>query len=95
MEEAIKILDEIEENVGVCCAITMEPDEVLELIDKLRKILEKHKKGNYHAWKFVAFKLFMFTMGYSTLQGDSIIIRLGITKLETFFSFTIKDRWTR
>jgi hypothetical protein len=22
----------------------MEPDEVLELIDKLRKILEKHKK---------------------------------------------------
>ena len=44
MEEAIKILDEIEENVGVCCAITMEPDEVLELIDKLRKILEKHKK---------------------------------------------------
>jgi|TARA_Y100001963_G_scaffold96613_1_gene132988 3-deoxy-D-arabino-heptulosonate 7-phosphate (DAHP) synthase class II len=44
VEEAIKILDEIEENVGVCCAITMEPDEVLELIDKLRKILEKHKK---------------------------------------------------
>ena len=41
MEEAIKILDEIEENVGVCCAITMEPDEVLELIDKLRKILKK------------------------------------------------------
>jgi hypothetical protein len=58
-------------------------------------ITEKHKEGNYHAWKFVAFKLFMFTMGYSTLQGDSIIIRLGITKLETFFSFTIKDRWTR
>ena len=43
MEEAIKILDEIEENVGVCCAITMEPDEVLELIDKLKEILEKYK----------------------------------------------------
>ena len=43
MEEAIKILDEIEENVGVCCSVTMDPDDVLELIDKLRKILEKHK----------------------------------------------------
>ena len=43
MEEAIKILDEIEENVGVCCAITMEPDEVFLLIDKLKEILEKLK----------------------------------------------------
>ena len=43
MEEAIKILDEIEENVGICCAVTMDPDDVLELIDKLRKILEKYK----------------------------------------------------
>ena len=41
--EALKILEEIEENVGVCCAVTMEPDEVLELIDKLKKILEKFK----------------------------------------------------
>ena len=40
---ALKILEEIEENVGVCCAVTMEPDEVLELIDKLKKILEKYK----------------------------------------------------
>jgi 3-deoxy-D-arabino-heptulosonate 7-phosphate (DAHP) synthase class II len=40
-EEALEILDEIEENVGVCCAITMEPDEVLVLIDKLKKYLEK------------------------------------------------------
>ena len=38
-EEAISILEEIEENVGVCCAITMEPDEVLLLIDKLKKYL--------------------------------------------------------
>ena len=41
--KALKILEEIEENVGVCCAITMEPDEVLELIDKLKEILEKFK----------------------------------------------------
>ena len=43
MEEALKILNEIEENVEVCCAVTMEPDEVLILIDKLRKILEDYK----------------------------------------------------
>ncbi len=39
-EEALEILEEIEENVGTCCAITMEPDEVLVLIDKLKKFLE-------------------------------------------------------
>ena len=38
-EEAISILEEIEENVNVCCAITMEPDEVLVLIDKLKEYL--------------------------------------------------------
>ena len=40
---ALEILEEIEENVGVCCAVTMDPDEVLELIDKLKAILEKFK----------------------------------------------------
>ena len=40
---ALEILEEIEENVGVCCAVTMEPDEVLVLIDKLKEILEKFK----------------------------------------------------
>ena len=40
---ALEILEEIEENVGVCCAITMEPDEVLLLIDKLKEILDKFK----------------------------------------------------
>ena len=39
-EEALDILSEIEENVNVCCAITMEPDEVLELIQKLKKYIE-------------------------------------------------------
>ena len=41
--EAFKILEEIEENVGICCAITMEPDEVLLLIDRLKEILNKYK----------------------------------------------------
>lgn len=38
-EEAIEILEEIKENVNVCCAITMEPDEVLDLIEKLEEYL--------------------------------------------------------
>ena len=41
--EALEILEQIEENVNICCAVTMEPDEVLELIDKLKEILEKFK----------------------------------------------------
>ena len=42
-DKAIEILDTIEENINVCCAVTMEPDEVLELVDKLKEILEKYK----------------------------------------------------
>lgn len=38
-QEALSILEEIEENVTTCCAITMEPDEVLVLIDKLKEYL--------------------------------------------------------
>ena len=38
-EEALIILEEIEENVNTWCAITMEPDEVLVLIDKLKEYL--------------------------------------------------------
>ena len=40
-EEALEILEEIEENVNVCCAVTMEPDDVLDLIDKLKKFLNE------------------------------------------------------
>ena len=42
-KEAIELLEEIEENVGICCAITMEPNEVLLLIDRLKEILNKYK----------------------------------------------------
>ena len=41
-EEALEILEEIKENVNVCCAITMEPDEVLVLIDKLKEYLNEN-----------------------------------------------------
>ena len=43
IDEALEILNEIEENVGTCCAITMDPEEVEDLIYKLRKILENIK----------------------------------------------------
>ena len=39
-EEALELLEEIADNINVCCAITMEPDEVLELVDKLKEYLE-------------------------------------------------------
>ena len=41
MDRALELLEQIEENVSVCCAITMEPDEVLALIEELRIILEQ------------------------------------------------------
>tara|TARA_B100000497_G_C7620904_1_gene373011 strand:- start:5 stop:136 length:132 start_codon:yes stop_codon:yes gene_type:complete len=41
MDRALELLEQIEENVSVCCAITMEPDEVLALIEELREILEQ------------------------------------------------------
>ena len=40
-QEALRILEEIEENVNTCCAITMEPDDVLVLIDKLKDYLNE------------------------------------------------------
>ena len=43
IKKALELLEQIEENVSVCCAVTMEPDEVLELIDKLKIILKKYK----------------------------------------------------
>ena len=41
INKALELLDEIEENTDTCCAITMEPEDVLILIDKLRKILNE------------------------------------------------------
>ena len=38
-EEALEILEEIRSNVSICCAVTMEPDEVEDLIDKLKSII--------------------------------------------------------
>ena len=40
-KKALDILEQIEENVNVCCAVTMDPDDVLDLIDKLKKFLNE------------------------------------------------------
>jgi hypothetical protein len=40
-QEALHILEEIEENINTCCAITMEPDEVLVLVDKLKSYINE------------------------------------------------------
>ena len=42
-DKAIEILNTIEENINICCAVTMEPDDVLDLVDKLRKFLNEQK----------------------------------------------------
>ena len=39
--KALEVLNEIRENTDTCCAITMDPDDVSELISKLRTIIEK------------------------------------------------------
>jgi len=39
-EEALEILEEVTENVNTCCAITMEPAEVLILIEKLKEYIK-------------------------------------------------------
>ena len=44
MKEAIEILEQIEDQVNTCCAITMFPEDVVELIEKLRKILQDESK---------------------------------------------------
>jgi len=38
-DKALELLEQIEANVSVCCAITMEPDEVLAMIEELREVI--------------------------------------------------------
>lgn len=40
-DKALELLEQIEANVSVCCAITMEPEEVLDLIEELREIISE------------------------------------------------------
>ena len=38
--EALNILNEMRDQINVCCAITMEPEDVLTLIDKLEQLIK-------------------------------------------------------
>jgi len=40
-EEALEILEEIRSNISICCAVTMEPEEVEDLVDKLKNLIEE------------------------------------------------------
>ena len=46
MDEALEILDQIQEQVGTCCAVTMYPEDVVELIDKLKEKLKEYEDRN-------------------------------------------------
>ena len=41
-QECLRILEEVKENINICCAITMEPDEVLELIEKIEVYIKEN-----------------------------------------------------
>ena len=43
---ALEILEQIKEHVNECCAITMEPDTVLDLIEELETILNKEGEND-------------------------------------------------
>lgn len=38
-QQALQLLEDIKGNVNTCCAITMEPDEVLVELDKLEEYI--------------------------------------------------------
>jgi|TARA_B110000211_G_scaffold199758_1_gene230349 hypothetical protein len=40
-EKALLLLEQIRQHVITCCAVTMEPDEVENLIDQLKKQIEE------------------------------------------------------
>jgi len=39
-ERALELIEEIRSNINVCCAVTMDPDDVEDLLDELKKIIE-------------------------------------------------------
>ena len=47
--QALEILQDIEDSVNTCCAITMEPDDVLTLIDNLRTIIKNGENNENEA----------------------------------------------
>ena len=47
LKEVYAILKEIEDHIeDTCCAVTMEPLDIKDLITKLRKAIHEYSKGN-------------------------------------------------
>ena len=46
MKEILELIDQIEEQVNSCCAVTMYPEDVVELIDKLKEKLKDYEERN-------------------------------------------------
>ncbi len=46
MKEILELIDQIEEQVNTCCAVTMYPEDVVELIDKLKEKLKDYEERN-------------------------------------------------
>lgn len=40
-DKALELIEKIEANISVCCAVTMDPDEVLEMVEELKQVIEK------------------------------------------------------
>jgi|TARA_X000001388_G_scaffold77268_1_gene77333 hypothetical protein len=64
---------------------------ILKIITKDKN----YKNSILKQYKIVIFNLLLVSIGYSSFEGDSILIQIGISKLELFTSFTIKNRWLR
>jgi hypothetical protein len=64
---------------------------ILKIITKDKN----YKNSILKQYKIVIFNLLLASIGYSSFEGDSILIQIGISKLELFTSFTIKNRWLR
>ena len=43
-KEMLEIIEEIEENITICCNASMDSDDVLDLIDKLKELIKGEKK---------------------------------------------------
>ena len=43
-KEILEIIEEIEDNITICCNASMDSDDVLVLIDKLKKLIKGEKK---------------------------------------------------
>jgi hypothetical protein len=47
VKEVYAILKELEDHVeDTCCSVTMDPEDVKDLITKLRKAIHEYSKGN-------------------------------------------------